>query len=601
MFVENFTKFMKYYGDGRRLKLFGFFLLSLVVGFMEFLGIALIYPFILLIINPESIIHTKYYLHFVRFFHINDILMSAFLLGFIVVFLFIVKNLFMIFFVYLQNKFMSDWKLSLNKKFMHFYLFSSYRNSLKTSPSEKLYNLNCLPSQALDNFIFRIINLTTNAIVMIMILGFLIIKFPFAAVFTGVFVYISMLLQNKYFKNKTKEISAKNLKLSNLCNEKTLENINNLKEIKILSAENYFYDEYSFSLNMLSDITVKNSFYTSIPTYIVEILVVLALFVLAILVSLQNIDNTSWMIASYAVIAASIFRIAPALNRIQTAINVINSSRDFVKTIILEYEKGDFTTIEEKSSLEIGFKKSLELKNISFAYKKTPVISGLDLKIKKGEFIGIIGTSGAGKSTLADIIMGLLPVDGGKILLDNVELKQENFSALRKLIGYVPQQVNILDGSFKRNVALGDLSMGEIDEKKVISALKKARLYDFVNNFEDGINCRAIVGSSGLSQGQKQRLAIARALYREAEILIFDEATSALDVDTEYEITRMLNALKGDKTIIAIAHRLSTLKSCDRLIYLKDGKISDEGTFEELSAKNKDVERLIRLSNVNRI
>lgn len=601
MFVENFTKFMKYYGEGRRLKLSGFFLLSLIAGFMEFLGIALIYPFILLIIDPENVVHNKYYLHFAKFCHINDILMSAFLLGFLVVFLFIAKNLFMIGCLYLQNKFVNDWKFSLNKKFMHYYLFSSYRNSLNTAPSEKLYNLNCLPAQALDNFIFRVINLITNSVIMVMILGFLLIKFPFAAIFTGAFVYVGMLVQNKYFKDKTKELSAKNLKLSNLCNEKTLENINNLKEIKILSAENYFYDEYAFSLNMLADVSVKNSFYCSMPTYIVEILVVLALFILAVLISLQNINNTAWMLASYAVITASIFRVAPALNRIQTSLNVINASRDFVKTIILEYEKGDFTAVEEKSPIELGFKKSIELKDISFAYKKAPVISGLDLKIKKGEFIGIIGMSGAGKSTLADIIMGLLPVDSGKVLIDNVELKQENFSALRKLIGYVPQQVNILDGSFKRNVALGDLSKGEIDEKKVISALKKARLYDFINNFEDGINCRAIVGSSGLSQGQKQRLAIARALYRDAEILIFDEATSALDVETEYEITRMLNALKGDKTIIAIAHRLSTLKSCDKLIYIKDGKISDEGSFEELSAKNKDFERLIKLSNVNRI
>jgi len=601
MFVENFTKFIKYYGEGQKLKLFGFFILSLIAGGFEFLGIALIYPFILLIIDPERVVNTKYYLYLVRFSHIDDILMNAFLLGFFVVFIFIAKNLFMILFLYLQNKFTNNWKLSLNKKFMHYYMFSSYKNSLKTSTSEKLYNISCLSAQALDNFIFRVINLMTNSVIIGMILLLLVMKFPFAAVFTIGFICFTMFFQNKFFKEKTKEISEQYFKASVVFNEKTMENINNLKEIKILSAENSFYDEYLLSLNNFGKILIKNNFYGALPTYIVEILAVLSLFILAVLISLQHINNTSVMIASYAIITALIFRIAPALNRIQTAINIINSSRDFVKTMILEYEKNDFNLVEEKSDFKIKFKNAIELKNICFGYTKYPVIKELDLTIKKGEFIGIIGASGAGKSTLADIIMGLLPIDSGQILVDEVELTQKNFSALRKLIGYVPQQVNILDGSFKRNVALGNLEKGKIDEKRVIGALQKARLYDFVNNFEDGINCNAIVGSNGLSQGQKQRLAIARALYKDSDILIFDEATSALDVETEYEITRMLNSLKGDKTIIAIAHRLSTLKSCDRLIYLKDGKIMDAGSFEQLSSRNKDFDNMIKLSNIKRI
>lgn len=601
MFIENFTKFIKYYGKGRKLKLFCFFVMSLIAGGLEFIGIALIYPFILLIIDPERVIHTKYYFSLIKYSHSDDFLVNAFLVGFAVILTFIIKNLFMILFLYLQNKFTNNWRLDISKKFMHYYMFSSYKTSLKTSISEKLYNMNFLSTQSLDNFIFRVINLVTNSTIVVIILFLLVIKFPFAGIFTITFVCLTMLVQNRFFKDKTKEISDKYFKLSVIFNEKTMENINNLKEIKILSAENTFYNDYVRSLNSFGKILTQNSFYGAMPVYIVEILVVLSLFVLAGLVSLQNINNTSLMIASYAIIAALIFRIAPALNRIQTAINIINSSRDFVKTMILEYEKNDFNIHEEKSNLKIKFKNSIQLKNIGFGYTKSPVIKNLDLTINKGQFVGIIGASGAGKSTLADIIMGLLPIDSGQIFVDDTEITQDNFSALRKLIGYVPQQVNILDGSFKRNVALSDFEKDKIAEKKVISALKKARLYDVVNTFEDGINSKAIIGSNGLSQGQKQRLAIARALYKDSEILIFDEATSALDVETEYEITRMLNSLKGDKTIIAIAHRLSTLKSCDSLVYLKDGKILDTGSFEELSAKYTNFERMMKLSNINRV
>lgn len=598
MFIENFSNFIKYYGKGRKLKLFGFFLLSLVAGALEFLGITLIYPFILLIIKPQSVVHTKYYSDFSAFLHIHNTLTCAFILGFIVTLVFIAKNLFMIFTLYLQNKFTNNWKLAIGKQFMHYYLFSPYKNSLETSPSEKLYNLNFLIEQSIEGFIFRIISLMTNLSIVIMILVLLFMKFLFAALVTSAFIIFSMVFQSRIFKKKVAQIAQTRLKVSTVNNEKMQENIHNLKEIKILSAENYFFDEYATSQQKLSKVTCDNNFYILMPQYIIEIFVVLALLLLGGIVSLQNIAQTSWMVASYAVIAAAIFRIAPALNRIQISITSINTSRDFTKTMIMECKKINLGFVEEKSDFKLEFKDKIQLKDVCFAYKKAQVIKNLNIEIKKGEFIGIIGLSGAGKSTLADIIMGLLPIDSGEIFVDEVQLNQKNFSALRKLTGYVPQQINILDGSFKRNVAYG-LPDEEIDEEKVINALKKAKLYDFVTEFDEGVNAKVITGSAGLSQGQKQRLAIARVLYRNPEILIFDEATSSLDVETEHEITQMLNTIKGEKTIIAIAHRLSTLKSCDRLIYLKKGQIIDTGSFEDLSAKHIDFQKLIKLSQLS--
>lgn len=599
MFIENFSNFIKCYGKGRKLKLFGFFLLSLAAGALEFAGISLIYPFILLIIKPQSIVHTKYYADFAAFVNIHNTLINAFIIGGIVALVFIAKNLFMVLSLYLQNKFVNNWKLAIGKQFMHYYLFSPYKNSLETSPSEKIYNLTFLIDQAIEGFIFRIINLVTNISIVVMILALLFMKFLFAAIVTSVFIIFAMFFQSKIFKKKIAEITQKRLKVATESNQKINENIHNIKEIKILCAENYFYEEYAVSQKKLSKIISDNNFYMLMPQYVIEIFVVLALLLLGGIVSLQNIYQTSWMIASYAIIAASIFRIAPALNRIQTALNSINTSRDFTKTMILECKKIDFDFVEEKSIVKLDFNDSIKLKNVNFAYKTAPVIKNLDLEIKKGEFIGIIGLSGAGKSTLADILMGLLPVDNGMVFVDGTQLNQNNFNALRKLIGYVPQLIKILDGSFKRNVGYG-LPEDKIDNAKVISALKKAQLYDVVEDL-GGINANIIIGSAGLSQGQKQRLAIARVLYKNPEILIFDEATSSLDLETEHEITQMLNTLKGDKTIIAIAHRLSTLKSCDRLIYLKKGEIIDTGTFDELSAKHPDFQKLIKLSQLKDI
>lgn len=531
----------------------------------------------------------------------GNVLGNAFVIGFLVVLVFLLKNFFMIFTVYLQNKFTNNWKLDLNKKFLEYYLFSSYKNSLKTSAAEKVYNLTSLTAQVVDGFVMRGINAMTNITIVAIILLFLIIKFPFAAIFTSAFIVFSMVLQSKVFKKIAGELSDKYFKTSVLMNNKIIENINNLKELKILSAEKHFYDDYMLIQREVAKFSTQVGFYNSIPPYIIEIFIVVSMLILAGIISAQNIQNTSGMIASYAIVVAAIFRIAPALNRIQTSINAMNSFRGFVKPMNEKYSDFEFTDFETKSAFNIEFKNELKLENVSFSYDGVKqVIDSLNMQIKKGEFVGIIGLSGAGKSTLADIIMGLLPVDSGYVFVDDFRLDESNFSALRKLIGYVPQQISIFETSFKRNVAWG-LDDENIDDKKIVRALKKAQLWDFVKGFEKGINELAISPSKGLSQGQKQRLAIARALYRDPEILIFDEATSSLDVEVEHEITQMLNELKGVKTIVAIAHRLSTLKCCDRLIYLREGKVVDAGSFSELSARHADFEKLIRLSNLDNV
>lgn len=598
MFVENFSKFIKYYGKGRKLKLFGFFILSLMAGFLELLGIALIWPFMLLIMKPESMFNSTYYIDFVNFSGLQNQVLNILALGIIIMLLFIAKNLFMVGILYLQNKFINNWKLAIGKKMMYHYLFSSYKDSFKETPSEKIYNLTFLVNQALDGFIFRVVNLLTNAIVIALILAFLFTKFLFAALVVSLFVFYSISFQNKFFKQKMADIGKRFVKSSSKNNDRIIENINNLKEIKIYSTEQYFYDEYAKAQKSFVQGVFETNFYGMIPPYLVEIFIVLSLFIMVGIISLQNIENTSWMMASYAVLVASVFRMAPSLNKIQIALNSINSSRDFVKAMILEYEKYDFDSLEEKSDLKISFKDKLQLKNISFAYKNDFVIKNLDLEIKKGEFVGIVGSSGTGKTTLADIIMGLLPVNSGEVYVDDIRLSQTNYGTLRNLISYVPQQINILEGSVKNNVAWG-VKEEKIDEQKVIDALTKAQLYDYVSTLPDGINTKIVNNFSGFSQGQKQRLAIARVLYRDSDVLIFDEATSSLDVKTEHEITEILKELKGKKTIISIAHRLSTLKSCDKLFYLKDGKISDSGTLEQLSKRNPDFEKLIKLSKMD--
>ncbi len=601
MYCENLIKFIKYFGKGRKIKMCGFFILSSIAAFMEFAGIALIYPVILLLVNQEKFAGSPIYKTLENITHIHSPFGNAMLIGTGIIGIFIFKNIFMIWFLKMQWKFITYWKRDIKNRFLQYFLYSDYSRNLNLSDTDKAYECRYIVENAMDSFVLRCFNLLTNIIIIFVIISLLLIKFPLAA-FTAIgFIVISLFLQDKFFKYKTLLIGKQQNKISKLYNSDFNDIFTNLKEIIIFSKQEYFYDKNINISNEMSKLLIDFQFYTSIPPYIVEILIVTALFILTAIISIKNPGNSTEVVTSLAIVAAAIFRIAPALNRVQVSLSAINMGRDYVKKLNSNYENfnlANFKIIKAEPSKVWHFKDSIELRNINFTYKDTPVIKNLSLKIEKGDFIGVIGLSGAGKTTLADIIMGLLKLQSGEIFVDGIKLTDENYPSFRQSISYVAQEITVIDGTFKENVAWG-VPENEIDEELVIKALKLAQLYDIVQTYPDGINAVPIIGKSGLSQGQKQRMAIARALYRNPDIIIFDEATSALDVKIEHDITDMLNQnLAKDKTMIAIAHRLSTLKSCNKLVYMKDGEIVDIGTFAELSARYEDFDNLIKLSSI---
>lgn len=593
--MKDFLNFIEYYGKNKKAKILFFILISVLAGAMEFVGIGLIYPFIIMIINPTDAANNFYYQELTKLTGFNEFYTNTLILGLFIASIFIIKNLIMIACVYLQNKFVINWKNDINKMIMKYYLNAPYKKIYENNNSEKIYNTTVLSSQTLETFVLRTLILITNLIIVSIILTLLLIKYTLIAMFTIISVSICMIFLNKFFKHKTDILAPKMLEYSLKNNNQVIENIKNLKEVRIFSAEDYFLNKFEKIQRENNNIIFKNSFYSTIPPYIVEMILVIFLIILAITIMHNSTIETSKMIASFGVTLAVILRIAPSLNRIQVALNHINSSKDMIKKINKEYQKYHFDKIDlAKTSVDkLQYNDKLILKDISYSYREDKqIIKDITFDIKKGEFVGIIGLSGAGKTTLSDILTGILQADSGKLILDNVEITNENIQQYRKLIGYVPQELNILEDTYEKNVAFGT-EYYQIDEKLVEECLKQSQLFDFVQK-NGGI--KKLI--KGLSQGQKQRLMIARALYRNSEIIIFDEATSSLDTETEHEITQMLTNLKGKKTIIAVSHRLKTLNECDKLVYLKNGEIVDIGNLEILRNKYSDIEKLIKLSKI---
>jgi ATP-binding cassette subfamily C protein len=241
---------------------------------------------------------------------------------------------------------------------------------------------------------------------------------------------------------------------------------------------------------------------------------------------------------------------------------------------------------------------SLQLEAVSLTYpgEETPAIDNVSLDISPGGSLGVVGPSGAGKTTLIDILLGLLAPTKGRVLVNGRDLSGMRQAWSRRL-GYVPQSIYIFDDTLRRNIAFG-YADNEIDEDAVLTAIEQAQLEDFVDGLSEGMD--TVLGEHGarLSGGQQQRIGIARALYHDPEVLVLDEATSSLDTETEQEITAAIDNLRGIKTLVIIAHRLSTVRQCDRLIYLENGKLADSGTFEELASGNDAFRNLVELSRL---
>jgi len=365
------------------------------------------------------------------------------------------------------------------------------------------------------------------------------------------------------------------------------EALGGIKDIKVIGVEKYFLDRYSKHSGTFSDVQSRNQIIGQIPRYVMETIAFGGIVSLLIF-SVSSNMSVQKIIPLVSFFAFAGYRLIPALQDIFHSVTRMKFTRAVLDKIHADMRKeisGRMDYEGKKIDIKpILFSKNIELRNIHFSYPGSDkrVLNDVNLNIEKNSFVALIGETGSGKTTIADIILGLLTQYEGKILVDGVKIKEDNIRNWQANLGYVPQQIFLSDDSVARNIAFG-LPDNQIDMKKVKKAAEMANIHDFVEK-ELPQNYDTFIGERGvrLSGGQRQRIGIARALYYDPHVLLLDEATSSLDNATEKEVLTAIESVAKLKTMIVIAHRLTTIKNCDRVYVMEKGMMVREGSYDEI-------------------
>jgi ABC-type multidrug transport system fused ATPase/permease subunit len=429
------------------------------------------------------------------------------------------------------------------------------------------------------------INLVSDfSLLLILILGLFFVD-KTIAIFTLVIFAVVAILLYRLMHKRAHYLGYVNSKLSIASNEKILEVLNSFRELKVRDRLSYYGDQIGKSRSELADNIAEMSFMPSISKYVIEITLVIGSITIC---AIQFMSET----ASHAVGTLSIFlaagsRIAPAVLRFQQGFISMRSSFGIANPtlrIIEELSNVSEPTkpIDHFDIKHIGFIGDIEISNIKFTYpgNKIPAINLETLNVRAGSLVAILGPSGAGKTTLVDLLLGVLEPNEGSIKISGINptMAEQKWPGA---ISYVPQDVVISNGSVSQNVALG-YPQSLVIEELIWNALKTAQLDNFMKALDNNLNTNVGERGTKISGGERQRLGIARAMYTCPKLLVLDESTSSLDGKTESNLSEAIHKLKGNVTVIVIAHRLSTVKDADLVVYLENGKMITSGKFDDV-------------------
>jgi ATP-binding cassette, subfamily B, bacterial PglK len=601
-----FLRYMRTFGIRDRLDLALLIGGGIILTLLELLGIAAIFPLLVLILDPASIESNPSIAALSHKIGIMMPLQMAMALGLSVCCVFILKGLFHIAYWKFEFRTLTRWRIDISRQFYDAYIRSGYEKVMQKNSADFISIISNVIPDSVNNFVFQFINLLIYALTALVLVGYLFfLNWVICAIVT-IFGACVLFLHSRVHRKVSRQLGGRVRELQKSQLRILQQSFAGFKETKLYLKEEFFSQRYRGLARELAGAEQKLLFQQQIPYVTIEL--VLILLVMTIFGVLNLLENNMRLVgAQVGTMVLASFRLIPIINRSVVAMILINASREPVKSLFSEYDSVKDSFHSKKEQLEVtdipdlSFAQSLKMTNISYTYPgsdKAEVLRNIHFTLKPGQSVGITGPSGSGKTTFIHILLGFLDNFSGNFEVDGRPINKDNIRGLHKIIGYVDQQIFVLDGSIAENVAFGE-PPELIDQERVKEALRKAQLWDFVQQNELGMN--APVGENGrhLSGGQRQRLGIARAFYRNIKILILDEASAALDVETEYNLFELLESLRDEITVVMVAHRLSTLKYCDRIDFLDGGRISESGSFTELYQRDEKFRTYIDFSQVN--
>lgn len=569
-------KFRYIFSRADKFKLVGLVVLMIIGSVLELLAVAVFNPFIEVMMQTSSIADDSFLQFFFQHTNIDSVEGYLIALSFIIAVIYVVKNVYLTFEQNAILSFSYRTRMNLATRLLTTYMNEPYTFHLSKNIAEMQ---RCLQTDT-SQFMSLINSCLQLAVEFVTCLALGVYLFHTSHSITvliglllGLCVFIFFIISKKVSSKLGRQNEFYNAKLFQWINQ----SLGGIKEVKILQREKYFIDSYRTNYKKVIWGARVNELLAAVPKYIVETVAIVGL-VLAIIVKLLfGHGALETFVPQMAVFAVAAFRLLPSVGKINAYVNNVmytKASLDMIYQDLCEIEKNKPIEVEWEGKTENWkFMKGVFAEHITYHYpdSDTEVLHDITLEIPKGKTVALIGPSGAGKTTLADIILGLLPPVSGVVRMDDKNI-YENLRSWRQKLGYIPQSIYLSDDTIRNNVAFG-IYEDQIDDDAIWKALEKAQLKDFVQGLEKGLDTYAGDRGVRLSGGQRQRIGIARALYHDPEILVLDEATSALDSSTEQAVMESIESLQGLKTMVIIAHRLTTIKNADLIYEVVEGKV----------------------------
>ncbi len=588
--------------DGRTRKgLIGLFALMFVAAGLEMAGVGMFLPLLQLLTTPDAAEKNAVLGVLGELIGAGSQKRLIIIFCLIIFVFFVFKSLALGLVIFIQNRFIARHRALYSQALLRQYLDRPYVFHLQRNTTELIRNITLLASRVFVKGLLPVLQIAMELLIVTGIGLVLILVDPVATVLVGLVLGGSVGMFYLLIRHRVQEWGRRVIHYDGEILLWITQALGSIKETKLYRHEDFFARAFAGPSNAQAGFLARSTTVPHLPRLVIEAVAIGAMALLVAVLVGQSDGDMAAVVPKLGLFAVAAMRLMPSLSKLVGALTSLRDNAAAVDTLYADFNEAATTARSDgrRPGAPFSYRREIRLDNLAYRYPNSAetILEGVDLTIERGRSVAFVGASGAGKTTLVDLVLGLLEPVSGEIRVDGRDI-HEDLAGWQSLIGYIPQDIYVTDDTLRRNIALGK-NDDEIDPAGLDRAINLAQLRAFVDDLPLGLD--TVVGERGarLSGGQRQRIGIARALYHDPEVLVMDEATSALDGETEKEITAAIDQLSGDKTLIIIAHRLSTVRHCDRIVLLEAGRIVDSGGFYEMADRNPEFRRMVEMARLD--